>query len=141
MQLNFWICCHTLNLVTTCRFNSIVLHPLTIGAFFSDHAVVSFSLNWFETQASARLISYRKLKPMELNALKYDIVNSALCRDKMTDSNGQLVGCYNSTLFSSINRHALQTKRVTNRPRIPGFNGEIKSTTDYEEYLVQLEKN
>ena len=34
--------CHTLNLVTTSRFDSIILQPLTIGPFFSNHAVFLF---------------------------------------------------------------------------------------------------
>ena len=52
---------------------------------------------------------------------------SALCTDKTTDLN-ELVGCYNVTLSLLINRHEpLQTKRVTNRPRIPSFNCEIIS--------------
>ena len=52
---------------------------------------------------------------------------SALCTDKTTDLD-ELVGSYNVTLSLLINRHApLQTKRVTNRPRIPSFNCEIIS--------------
>ena len=52
---------------------------------------------------------------------------SALCTDKTTDLD-ELVGFYNVTLSLLINRHApLQTKRVTNRPRIPSFNCEIIS--------------
>ena len=104
---------HTLDLVITRQFHSIILHPPTIGQFFSDHAVVHCSLNSVN-HASVLLKTYRQLK-------------SALCSDKTTDLD-ELVGCYNSTLSSLMNRRApLQTKRVTNRLRILWFNGEIKS--------------
>ncbi len=103
------------------------LYPPTIRPFFSDHAAVFCSLISAKPHASARLTTYRKLKSIDLDALKCDIVNSALCTDKMTDLN-ELAGCYNSTLSSLIDRYApLHSKRVINRQRIPWFNGEIIS--------------
>ena len=82
---------HTRDLVIT----------LTIGPFYSDYAAVFCWLNSAKPHASARLTTYRKLKSIDLDALKCDIVNSALCTDKMTDLN-ELAGCYNSTLSSLI---------------------------------------
>ncbi len=118
---------HTLDLVITHQFESIILYPPTIRPSFSDHAAVFCSLNSAKPHASARLTTYRKLKSIDLDALKCDIVNSALCTDKMTDLN-ELANCYNSTLSSLIDRHApLHSKRVINRQRIPWFNGEIIS--------------
>ncbi len=119
---------HTLDLVITHQFESIILYPPTIRPSFSDHAAVFCSLNSAKPHASARLTTYRKLKSIYLDALKCDIVNSALCTDKMTDLNELSADCYNSTLSSLIDRHApLHSKRVINRQRIPWFNGEIIS--------------
>ena len=56
--------CHTLNLVTTSRFDCYITSTDNWTIFFLIMLSSFFSLNWVKAQASARLTIYRKLKPM-----------------------------------------------------------------------------
>ena len=64
---------HVLDLVITCQCDSILLHEPKIGHFFLDHAVVHCSLNSVKPGASLLSSTYRKLKTIDLGALRGEL--------------------------------------------------------------------
>ena len=78
-------------------------------------------------QAVSEEITYRKLKSIDMDAMRDDLIASDLCCKQFTDLN-ELVQCYNNTLASALDRHApLKSKTVARRKRVPWFSSEIKS--------------
>ena len=84
---------HTLNLVITLQSDTVLLQQPTVGRFFSDHAVVICSLNSARPCLRTKFHSYRKLKSVDVDALKIDLSESSLCKKNIADLDG-LVGCY-----------------------------------------------
>ena len=117
---------HVLDPVITRQCDSIILQEPKIGHFFSDCAVVHCSLNSFKPGASVQSITYRKLKTIDLDALRGELAKSRLFTEEI-DNLDELVSCYSSTLSSLMDKHApLQFRNVVNRPRIPWFNDIIR---------------
>ena len=73
-----------------------------------------------------KLISYTKIKAIDLQVLCEEMSTTKLCQDSPNTLN-DLAECYNLTLASIIDRHApLLTKTLTIRPLVPWFNNDIK---------------
>ena len=73
-----------------------------------------------------KLISYRKIKAIDLQVLFEEMSTTKLCQDSPNKLN-DLAECYNLTLASIIDRHApLLTKTLTIRPLVAWFNNDIK---------------
>ena len=71
-------------------------------------------------------MTFRRIKDIDLRALSDEISSSDLCTNT-PDTLSDLVTCYNSTLASSLDRHApLITKTIPARPLVPWFNEDIK---------------
>ena len=71
-------------------------------------------------------MTFRRIKDIDLCALSDEISSSDLCTNTQ-DTLSDLVTCYNSTLASSLDRHApLITKTIPARPLVPWFNDDIK---------------
>ena len=72
-------------------------------------------------------ISYRNLKSIDIEALRVDLLQSALCKDMLPSNLNDLVQCFNDILALTLERHApLITKSVAKRPIVPWFNDKIK---------------
>ena len=84
---------HTLDLVITRQSDTVLLQQPTVGRFFSDHAVVICSLNSARPCLRTKFHSYRKLKSVDVDALKIDLSESSVCKKNIADLDG-LVGCY-----------------------------------------------
>ena len=73
-------------------------------------------------------ISYRKVKSIDIDALKEDLLKSDLCNDLLSLDLDVLVARYNDTLLCTLNKHApLLTKSITKRPTVPWFTMEVKA--------------
>lgn len=126
---------HTLDLVITRLCENTLLTPPYPDRYISDHASLICELHPVKPPPTVKKITYRKLKSVDIQSLKRDLVSSDLCNDLMdgqTDStvNGliQLVQSYNDTLSEIINRHApfiSRTMRV--RPAVPWYDDNIKA--------------
>ena len=94
--------------------------------FLSDHCSLSWDLTVGKPTLPTKLISYRKIKAIDLQVLCEEMPATKLCQDSPNTLN-DLVECYNLTLASILDRHApLLTKTLTIRPLVPWFNNEIK---------------
>ena len=119
---------HTLDLIITCQFDSIIKNGPTIGQFFSDHAAVLCDLNSIKPGASVKNVTYRNFKSVNIESFKSDLAKSALCNENIANlSLDDLVTSYDSSLSLLIESHApLKGRTVVNRPCVPWFNDSIK---------------
>jgi hypothetical protein len=112
---------HTLDLAITRQSDTVLLRQPKVGYLFSDHAPIFCSLKSVKPRLSAKSHSYRKIKAVDVAALKDDLPVSPLCKDSFTQLD-DLVNCYNTTLSSLTECHApLHTRTVVNRPLVPGL--------------------
>ena len=117
---------HTLDLIITRQSDNIIDNIPKIDCFLSDHAAILCSLRSDKPSLSAKNVSYRLLKSIDMTAFDQDLAYSKLCQSPPDDIN-ELVECYNSTLKSVLDKHApLKTKVIVELPHVPWFNEEIK---------------
>ena len=67
---------HIINLVITRKTDSVLLGSPMIGHFISDHPVLNCSLNSIKPSLSKKLISYRKIKDIDITALKENLISA-----------------------------------------------------------------
>ena len=92
----------------------------------SDHFTVMCSLNIKKPYFQKKMVSSRKLKSVDFDAIKSCIERSALLAHDPTNIS-QCVNLYNSELSRILDCHApLTTRVVTIRPAAPWYNDEIK---------------
>jgi hypothetical protein len=92
---------------------------------FSDHSPITFRLDVRRPPAQSKVISYRKLGSIDVEAFKADINSSPLI---LTPASGidELVQQYNESLTSILDKHApIITKKVHIRPNTPWYNENI----------------
>ena len=74
-----------------------------------------------------KIIQYRKLKSVNISALKDDIRSSNLISKTHSDIN-ELAECFNTTLSTLLEVHApLVVKTIITRPRVPWYSDEMKA--------------
>lgn len=116
---------HTLDLIITRTSECILNGPPIVDRLFSDHFSVVCELKRAKPRITRVKSSYRKLKSIDVAALKTDLAQSNLCLDPPDDLNS-LVACYNNTLTTVLDQHApVITKEITIRPSVPWFNNDI----------------
>ena len=92
----------------------------------SDHSSVHFDLSLAKPPLPTKEISYRKIKSIDMDEFKLDIVNSGL-PDLEGDDVDALVETYNSTLTGILDKHApVKTRKVTIHPHAPWLTDSIK---------------
>ena len=74
---------HTLDLIITRQFDSIIKNNPIIGQFFSDHAAILCDLNSIKPEASVKTVTYRNFKSVNIESFKSDLANSALCNESV----------------------------------------------------------
>ena len=127
---------HTLDVAIT-RDTSKLIHSTAItdpglcdrgGHLAGDHHAISLQVNMEKPRVERQRVTYRKFCNVDVQALKEDIVNSALLNDDSTESAEEKVNTYNTTLNRLADKHALQiTKLVSKRPKCPWFNDDLHS--------------
>jgi hypothetical protein len=79
-------------------------------------------------RAMPKVISYRKVKDIDIDALCVDISNSKLGKPTGCSDLNELVSDYNSTLADLLDHHApLLSKKVVERPNTPWYTSDISS--------------
>ena len=77
-------------------------------------------LNFDKPRITKKTVTFKRIKDIDLRALSDEISSSDLCINT-PDTLSDLVTCYNSTLASSLDRHApLITKTIPARPSFHG---------------------
>ena len=118
---------HTLDLIITSHSENIVISPPRTDYLFSDHMPVHCNLLVNKPCLKKSHLSYRKLKSINVDALRNDLFNSGLCKNMLSMELNDLVDCYNRTLSSLLDRYApVNCKTVVKRPTVPWFNEEVK---------------
>ena len=117
---------HTLDLIITRQCDSLLSSVPVSNYFISDHSSLVCDLTVGKPTLPTKLISYRKIKAIDLQVLCEEMSTSKLCQDSPNSLN-DLAECYNLTLALIIDRHApLLTKKLAIRPLVPWFNNDIK---------------
>ena len=117
---------HLLDLLLTRSSEAVIskleMHP----PIMSDHTPLTFSLVTRKPPPGKKLVSFRKLRNMDMDKFKMDIQHSSLLTDPPTGSTDDLVQQYNDTLTRIIDEHApLKTKYITDRENAPWYNEAI----------------
>ena len=117
--------------MTRCTDPTITTPPSS-DEFISDHASVLCHLFPVVPPASMKVITYRKYKSIDVEALKSDLKETALYMDcahnicSCADGVEKLANEYNSALSKLIDKHApRKTKTVRTRTSTPWYSAEI----------------
>jgi hypothetical protein len=122
---------HTLDLIIDRQESKIISNVYTVTDLPSDHNAVLCSIALERPKASKSHFKYRKLKNIDMNAVKADILNSSLHSQTPETANADvnhLTKEYNSILQEVINRHAPEVSRsIFLRPNAPWFNDSLRA--------------
>ena len=123
---------HTLDPIMTRCADHTITTPPTSDEFISDHASVMCHLFAVVTPASMKVITHRKYKSIDVEALKSDLKETALHMDcahnvcSCPNEVEKLANEYNTTLSKLIDKHApRKTKTVRTRTSTPWYSAEI----------------
>ena len=117
---------HTLDLIITRQSDQLIKSTPRVDRFISDHASILCSLRSSAPSFTTKIVSYRKLKAINIELLNDDLSNTDLCQNPPSVLD-DLVDCYNDTLRTTLNKHApLISKTIKERARVPWFNKEIR---------------
>lgn len=127
-------CGHTLDLLIDRQEDEVISNIRTVSDLPSDHDAVLCSIAFERPNASKLHFKHRKLKNIDRNALKVDLLSHPLCSeiandlsDSCTDVN-DLTDLYNHTLRELLNTHAPEMSRsVTLRPNAPWYNDFLRN--------------
>ena len=112
---------HTLDLVITRQSDQIVISTPRIDRYFFYHASVLCHLHSIKPSFSTRILSFRKLKSVNIKTLNDDLAESDLCKNPPDDFD-ELVVSYNKTLTAVMDKHApVKTRTIVVRPRVPWY--------------------
>ena len=97
---------HTLDLIITRQpADQLLKNSPRVGRFISDHAAVLCSIHSTKPSLTARKVSYRKLKSVNIDSLNEDLATSELCQNSSDDLE-ELVTSDNDTLKAALDKHA-----------------------------------
>ena len=117
---------HTLNLIITRSFDGVVSTKPVVDTYVSDHASILCDIDYCKPVELFENVSYRKIKSIDIDALRDQVTASELCTKDFSDLE-ELVACYNSTLAGLLDTHApVITKTVVKRKCVPWFNNDIR---------------
>ena len=116
---------HTLDLVITRSNDDLLRNTPTASQLFSDHFAIEFQCNLDYVCESARVISFRKIKKIDVKAFESDI--SDLSKDDFSSMDTEtLLNLYDSTLISALDKHApLTQKTIKSRVFKPWLDEEV----------------
>jgi len=128
---------HTLDLIIT----SHDCHPIRVTRSdrISDHfsVIAEFDIA-VPNRNDRKMIHYRNIKSINIDAFKNDILHSELLVEPCTNAS-DLANQYNSTLASILNRHApLMSRRASPKPTNPWMTPEILAAKTQRRYLERV---
>ena len=124
---------HTLDVIITGDTSSIVTGVEVtdpglcdhLGKLSRDHFAVNFTTKFVKPSTTQKVVSFRKLRAMDVEQFKRDIITSSV----LQNCNGnldELVSHYNDGLRSLIDKHApLRSKTILLRPNSPWYTEDL----------------
>lgn len=100
-----------LDLVLSCKSDSALILEVCVGELISDHFAIEGYLSLQKPSRPKKEIHYRKIKDIDLESFKNNILNSELIRRPVTQDVNLLVEQYENTLKSILDSHAPVVKR------------------------------
>ena len=116
---------NTLDLVFTELMTQIHIEDLSCGTFLSDHCTVNFKTTIPRDEPITRIITYRKLKSVNLEEMMKDIdaIQHRLQDENLTG----LINSFESVLKDALDKHAAAiTKTLMTRKSNPWFTDEVR---------------
>jgi hypothetical protein len=119
---------HTLDLLFTWEADSLVKNVSVLDTQISDHFWVHCKLALKKPKPIQKVVVYRKIKEMDIDAFRRDISESAIGNPTDVDDVDELVTMYNTVLTELLDRHApKKSLKVMIRSHAPWYTGEIKA--------------
>ena len=117
---------HTLDLVITRNCDNTILHGLKQGDLISDHNMITFLINTEKPEIQRKVVSYRKIKDIDMNIFKQNVSHSLNISDIMDVTTAAEE--YDKTMRVILDEAApIITKTLTVRPQVPWFSDELRS--------------
>lgn len=117
---------HALDLLITRDDDSILIRDTERKRFISDHAFVKVSTVLTKPKADVKVISYRKIKDLDLHKFKDDIRSSGLM-DMSDKSIHEKAVLYDSVLKETLDIHApMVHKEIKVKQASPWYNQELR---------------
>ena len=97
------------------------------GFFISDHCFINANFNFEKPAFETKTITFRKLKDIEDESFRADLLSSDFCTTNFDDvSVDEMVDLYNVSLISVLDKHApLLSKNIVIKPKSPWYTGEL----------------
>ena len=129
---------HMLDLVIG-HSSSNLVKSVNDSDMLTDHSAIHCRLHLRKAKYLKREIISRKLNNIDHVAFAEDVAKkSDLILNPEATNLDRPVNQYNTVLLSILNKHAPLCKRiVTDRPRLPWFNDEIKAAKQYRKKMEQ----
>ena len=119
---------HILDLVITRSIDDLILGPISTSLPLSDHLIVECFVYFPSPLLSKKSVSFRKLKDIDIDTFKSDILSSTLGSEMSWNDLDDLLKHYSSALSEILDKHApLKTKTLAARGKIPWFSTTIKA--------------
>ena len=117
---------HTLDLLLTRSTDDAISHVSTTNYLPSDHAAVKCLLNINRPDHVKREIRLRKLRKIDIEAFRQDVLASPISTTPATDLDS-LVHQYDTSLGDLLDKHAPQIWRtISSCPHAPWYNEDIR---------------
>ncbi|XP_022778991.1 uncharacterized protein LOC111320602 [Stylophora pistillata] len=119
---------HTLDLIITRREEELIANVQVLPDVYSDHKVVSCTMNYSKPPSSKVLITYRSTKTLDATKLQTDINNILSKIDSLFEpSLDHLMSLYNRDLKDIYNTAApIQSRWIKQRFHAPCYNQDLR---------------
>ena len=116
---------NTLDLIIA-RLDKQIFCNLSVNdPLISDHFVLHCNLNLAKPTTAVKTVTCRKIRSVDIEKLRNDIINSSLCLSPQP-ALSELCDQYDEVLSSILDDHApLLTKTFIQRPAAPWYNEDI----------------
>ena len=119
---------HTLDLSITRREEKLIANVQVLPDVYSDHKVVSCTMNYSKPPSSKVLTTYRSTKTLDASKLQSDINDALSKTDSLfKPSLDQLVSLYNKDLKDIYDSIApIQSRWIRQRSQAPWYNQDLR---------------
>jgi hypothetical protein len=120
---------HTLDLIIDRQEDKVLSSFSTLRDLPSDHYAVLCSVAFAKPAATKSQYKQRRLRDMDLEALKEDIMTSSLLKKQNSLDTNHLISLYNTELRHLLDKHAPEVSRsITLRPHSPWYSTVLRDS-------------